>query len=1161
MNKHLWTGGRRSSLEQTGASGPLSGSSPGLILGFPYQLPVSKLPPPLPEELIAPNPVADDQPARPRAPTSRSIQPALQPKLAVDTPAPMLAKGTAAKGAAKGKKNAPVAAANPASAGVAGGLASAAAPMKRGRGRPKKTEADRQREAAEKEAEANGKAIPVAKPKGKGAGGRAKQTKTSKKVSKKEEEESPIAIASRPKTSPVADDGMSSANACFGQTDDLLSLLNIGNDFLPAREPINPPSFSMFNSPMKHVDSSLSNPVSHTDLDRFLWDENLFSVADSLPEIGSSISIDMDRDDSKSFILPAVAASSSHSKKTSATSSSKTTAATLTLRNAAYTKESKDLNSDEAEETIDRDELEFLFDEYAKNISPVERLSLFQVPTSSPVYKNSTSFSVDQLELIKIQQRQLLQLSVQTFCIMSELHGEKSEEAKYWKGQLSILQENAVHGQAYHGETYHHSYLLDHLPHFVESIQSDRTTSIWREFKKSLQYQMTTYERQKIKLSNNCTTIVAGRQYPAPTPAGLQAVIAFAGNSFDPELIPRILRVRLSRVFLPEEDALLVRGWVFYGSFDAVRAFCLPNRSALDLRRRMAALRKRRDSRDLNADDDGGEALRTVLRRPYQPLTIYERDLLRAGVMEHGVAFRESAVSLFEQMPTGLMRAAWDAMFVRGEVACAFSGSMDPGAVISSYHSAIKKPTSWLVKSAEEFIRDREMALAARIFEPQVAKRKSRGDDGNAEGNVKRPKAPSKNRKERAVKLMDHITVRKELYVKTAPSTPVSSGPNSNSAAPKEEAVDLETFLNNAMRTEKDSKPVLSDVNFGDFLNITDTPSKRGSGDSLTMTAIDDPFFDFLSTMENTAAPSGPSFVQNDAIENLASAVLDLTSPFVKLPTLPPLPVAPVPLQTLLTPFATKRPNNPKRSPLQPRHVGNGTVAVDGPMLKLPAFPMDVGNVFSSSPVTTDFEFKKWGGEATVSAALNSSICLSTIEEELREPTPMSGRALDDALKDLFDADVGLRMGGATEPAATAVTAAEAGTGTWDWLMTSPIKPSPSREAGEGPTSKLPSPARKQQGKQKEDDEVLGGKALRNVGVGRGRIGRACKSTGGGTRLTTYTKGKRRACLTAMRNIVAMGVEQREHTASAEAEDASKKTTRRSDKLLAAALGGRKAPV
>ncbi|KAJ3405987.1 hypothetical protein HDV05_006239, partial [Chytridiales sp. JEL 0842] len=335
-------------------------------------------------------------------------------------------------------------------------------------------------------------------------------------------------------------------------------------------------------------------------------------------------------------------------------------------------------------------EVDQLFEEYQSTASESDLAALLQAPPTVPVWVNSPEgcFSEDQVRMLKIQMQQHFQLVSQAFILTRELHGSSSLEAKHWVSVLEGLKDDREKAVESFGEK--SVYIVLEPPAIFQKLltipgpePSKPRSAKSRAFIRAFGYQLTPREKrdhvsgsahpfhtsQQLTLKNAVTMLTTtskkwGRFDPCPWFEGLEVLVEMFPR-WDPYLLPCIFRVRrnLSPEFLPQEDALLVRGLVAFGPADlqSIRAFCLPTKSVNLIHLRI---------KSLTARGRAENPVKQICLRPFRSLTILEKDLLREGVKTWGEAFKQKSLEMFAEIPSWLIGRAWGSMFMLGEVSC-----------------------------------------------------------------------------------------------------------------------------------------------------------------------------------------------------------------------------------------------------------------------------------------------------------------------------------------------------------------------------------------------------------------------------------------------------------------------------------------------------------
>ncbi|KAJ3276425.1 hypothetical protein HDV01_005048 [Terramyces sp. JEL0728] len=115
------------------------------------------------------------------------------------------------------------------------------------------------------------------------------------------------------------------------------------------------------------------------------------------------------------------------------------------------------------------------------------------------------------------------------------------------------------------------------------------------------------------------------------------------------------------REFLPNEDVLLYNGLINFGLQDmvSIHIHYLPAKPVNQIRQRINNVRRR--SKSFNFIKD-------FYLLPFKPMTVNEKMLLKNGIIQYGIRFREMTSIVFPHIPWYLIVAAWDELFLIGAV-------------------------------------------------------------------------------------------------------------------------------------------------------------------------------------------------------------------------------------------------------------------------------------------------------------------------------------------------------------------------------------------------------------------------------------------------------------------------------------------------------------
>ncbi|KAJ3076342.1 hypothetical protein HDU98_003924 [Podochytrium sp. JEL0797] len=332
---------------------------------------------------------------------------------------------------------------------------------------------------------------------------------------------------------------------------------------------------------------------------------------------------------------------------------------------------------------ICRDELDDLYEDYVRsNATPNEVEGLAAIPIEHAPRFDREIFSTTQLTLLTHQLNTNFQLVSQSLIIERELHGPGADESIYWESQLKRIEQNRKWAVGAFGESSVHNVAGVAGVDVIRKVKR----GAGREFARGMSYQLNETEYaererrfQKSKMLGGAGAgggrgggggVVGGVGEvgevlkTVPWAEGLVKVkdVLVALGCWNEEVAPNIARTRRRKGdFSVLEDALLARGISTFGAKDvpSIRAYCLPTKSidAISTRIKLKAARGKGDS-----------YLKTLLERPFVPLTVFERDVMREGIRDRGQSFFPALLRLFPHHPTFVLCAVWETMFISREV-------------------------------------------------------------------------------------------------------------------------------------------------------------------------------------------------------------------------------------------------------------------------------------------------------------------------------------------------------------------------------------------------------------------------------------------------------------------------------------------------------------
>ncbi|KAI8612954.1 hypothetical protein BC830DRAFT_517508 [Chytriomyces sp. MP71] len=359
-----------------------------------------------------------------------------------------------------------------------------------------------------------------------------------------------------------------------------------------------------------------------------------------------------------------------------------------------------DVALSQSETGISRAELEQLFDDYSSQASREEKSSLIPDQVEPEwMWSADKIFGKQQLSLLKMQMCNNFQIVAQAYVMEKEMHGADAYETQHWEDQLRALESLRDFGIKSVGPTSFCNVLpvsrFDQVAALQSNARNQSRSEAARTFIKCMSYQHTESE-YKERMAKQLETSLGQKTRSgkarsaearwssaafsvAPLFEGLFKLQEICRTGWSVELVPNILRMRKKKVldFLPHEDALLLRGLICFGAadLDSIRALCLPSKTIAAISGRIKAL---------TARGKEGNALKSLLLRPFKPLTILEKDLMRVGIATNGHGHLPKLLKLFRHHPLPILRAEWERMHMLQEIATTFPTIMDTEALVLS---------------------------------------------------------------------------------------------------------------------------------------------------------------------------------------------------------------------------------------------------------------------------------------------------------------------------------------------------------------------------------------------------------------------------------------------------------------------------------------------
>ncbi|KAJ3027414.1 UNVERIFIED_CONTAM: hypothetical protein HDU68_003871 [Siphonaria sp. JEL0065] len=301
--------------------------------------------------------------------------------------------------------------------------------------------------------------------------------------------------------------------------------------------------------------------------------------------------------------------------------------------------------------------------------------SLIQCPMVEPhwAWTPAEVFSVTQLSVLKMQMNNNFQLVSQAYVIEKELHGSGADETLYWQDQLKCLESQRVWGVTIFGPTSYHNTTpiakLEQIFSLPAPTYKTARSPASREFVRFMNYQVSESEYRdrvsRLQKKNNLagSSGAVGGLTVIPLFEGLIKLGQVFRAAWSRDLVPEIVRgIRRKRTdFALSEDVMLVKGVISFGLNDlnGIRAHCLPAKTVDSIESRIATLRGR------NREDN---SLKALLLKPFKPITIFEKDLIRQGIQNRGSIILPRLLHLFPHHPASLIKNLWEAMIRMGEI-------------------------------------------------------------------------------------------------------------------------------------------------------------------------------------------------------------------------------------------------------------------------------------------------------------------------------------------------------------------------------------------------------------------------------------------------------------------------------------------------------------
>ncbi|KAJ3321546.1 hypothetical protein HDV06_004082 [Boothiomyces sp. JEL0866] len=253
------------------------------------------------------------------------------------------------------------------------------------------------------------------------------------------------------------------------------------------------------------------------------------------------------------------------------------------------------------------------------------------------VFDSSKCFSKNQIQELKDQLGQMFQLTMQSYIIESELANQ--DEKGFWKDQLNNFGRQRDVGLSIAGESSVFNISAIHQLSLVFDSEFVHRPEFARDYN-------TTDKKVKEAIQFSDT--------------GEQILNKFCS---DLSLYPKIIPTNRSRIreFLPSEDVLLYNGLINFGLQDiiSIHIHYLPAKPVNQIRQRINNVRRR--SKSFNFIKD-------FYLLPFKPMTVNEKMLLKNGINQYGVRFKDMTPIVFPHIPWYLIVAAWDELYLIGAV-------------------------------------------------------------------------------------------------------------------------------------------------------------------------------------------------------------------------------------------------------------------------------------------------------------------------------------------------------------------------------------------------------------------------------------------------------------------------------------------------------------
>ncbi|KAI8899871.1 hypothetical protein BC833DRAFT_583875 [Globomyces pollinis-pini] len=291
------------------------------------------------------------------------------------------------------------------------------------------------------------------------------------------------------------------------------------------------------------------------------------------------------------------------------------------------------INNPKPDLDITRDEVEDLFKDSVDDNNQYCDLSK-KAKSYNWVTNSSGGFTVEQLDELKSQLSQSLQLVIQGFVIEKELNNPRDT---FWEDQLnSIIRARDIGMSVTGSNSFFNIKGLERMKQFELGASNSGFSKRY-------------YDHNKKKGS-------------IPHSQNIKKTLQFFSDVFTPELIPKILPVNPSKAMFSQfEDTLLFHGIQQYGENDipSIRSHYLPARTCSQIKLRLHSITKRSRSPSI---------LKNFYLLPFKPLNVNEKFILKSGVQKYGSNFKLFLPITFPHIPGPLIEVAWNELYRIGSI-------------------------------------------------------------------------------------------------------------------------------------------------------------------------------------------------------------------------------------------------------------------------------------------------------------------------------------------------------------------------------------------------------------------------------------------------------------------------------------------------------------